>query len=162
MDRISRERRSANMAAIRGRDTAPERAVRSILRTLGVGYRLHGKGIPGRPDIVMKGRRKLIFVHGCFWHRHPKCRYAYEPKSRRAFWRAKFARTVTRDLRNLHLLRESGWDVLVIWECEAADAKVIRRRIISFLELSSHGETPAVLRGEEAGASRARRAAARP
>lgn len=166
MDRISRERRSANMAAIRGRDTGPELAVRRILRSLGIGYRLHGRGLPGRPDIVMHGRRSIIFVHGCFWHRHERCRYAYSPKSREDFWESKFAGTVARDLRNLRLLRESGWSVLVIWECETADVKVTKRRIISFLGWTPDANTcragpPAIIRSRKAGKARQRRAAAR-
>src|SRR5688572_9535734 len=116
MDRISRERRSANMAAIRGRDTGPELLVRQILRQLGVGYRLHARGLPGRPDIVMRGRRRVIFVHGCFWHRHEGCPYSYSPKSRRAFWAEKFAGTVERDRRSMSALQKSGSKVLIIWE----------------------------------------------
>lgn len=132
-DRVSAERRSANMAAIRGRDTAPELFVRGILRELGVGYRLHDKTLPGRPDIVMKGRRKAIFVNGCFWHRHPRCRFSYEPKSRIAFWSEKFAGNVARDVRNQTALHDRGWGILVIWECETADAKLLKERIAHFL-----------------------------
>lgn len=135
MDRITKQQRSANMAAIRCRDTAPEIAVRRILRSLGVGYRLHGKNLPGRPDIVMRGRRRVILVHGCFWHRHDRCRFACTPKSRQDFWDDKFAATVARDLRNLRLLRESGWKVLVLWECNTTDAQMTTRQIMSFLEL---------------------------
>jgi DNA mismatch endonuclease (patch repair protein) len=141
MDRISRERRSANMAAIRGGDTAPENAVRRVLRSLGVGYRLHGQGLPGRPDIVMKGRRKAIFVHGCFWHRHGGCRFAYQPKSRVPFWADKFAGTVARDLRSVAALAAGGWDVLIIWECESHDIMVLRERIISFMGLDADERT---------------------
>lgn len=135
MDRITKQQRSANMAAIRCRDTAPEIAIRRILRSLGVGYRLHGKNLPGCPDIVMRGRRRVILVHGCFWHRHERCQFAYTPKSRQEFWDNKFAATVSRDLRNLRLLRESGWKVLVLWECDTADAQETKRQIMSFLEL---------------------------
>lgn len=136
MDRISKMKRSANMAAIPSRNTGPEINVRRILHDLGVGYRLHDRELPGRPDIVMKGRRRAIFVHGCFWHRHRGCKYAYEPKSRQEFWQTKFAGNVERDRLVLRRLRLKGWRVLVIWECEAANAKLARRRLVSFLDLS--------------------------
>jgi len=141
LDRITVEQRSANMAAIKGRDTRPELLVRRILRRLGIGYRLHANGLPGRPDIVMRGRRRVIFVHGCFWHRHEDCRYSYLPKSRREFWAEKFAGTVARDLRNLTLLRKNGWKVLVIWECEIADAKLAEQRIMAFLDWGTDAKT---------------------
>jgi DNA mismatch endonuclease (patch repair protein) len=133
MDRLSRERRSANMAAIRGRDTGPELAVRSVLRALGVRYRLHGRGLPGRPDIVLRSRGKVILVHGCFWHRHPGCRFAYSPKSREEFWQRKFAGTVERDARATQALARDGWSVLVVWECETADMAALKERITLFL-----------------------------
>ncbi|WP_315776028.1 MULTISPECIES: very short patch repair endonuclease [unclassified Bradyrhizobium] len=133
MDRITVERRSANMAAIKGSNTKPELEVRRLLRELGVGYRLHVKGLPSRPDIVMKGRRKIILVHGCFWHRHNECPFAYSPKSRKAFWEKKFAANVARDERDQNTLKTMGWDVMVLWECEVADAKLLHRRISSFL-----------------------------
>ena len=112
-DRLTPARRSANMAAIRGRDTAPELAVRRALRLLGVGYRLHDGRLPGRPDIVMRGRRTVIFVHGCFWHRHEGCRFTYLPESRSEFWQTKFAGNVARDARNQKKLLDSGWVVLL-------------------------------------------------
>jgi DNA mismatch endonuclease (patch repair protein) len=106
------------MARIKGRNTQPEIVVRKALRLLGVGYRLHVKALPGRPDIVMRGRGKIIEVRGCFWHRHPHCEFAYTPKSNQAFWEAKFKGNVRRDKQNLSALQNSGWNVLVIWECE--------------------------------------------
>lgn len=138
MDRITRERRSANMAAIKGANTLPELVVRRLLRGLGVGYRLHMKGLPGRPDIVMKGRCKIIFVHGCFWHRHDGCRFAYTPKSRTAFWQEKFSANVARDERSHAALKSLGWDVMTVWECEVAEANVLRERIMSFLARTPH------------------------
>ena len=166
MDRITPLRRSANMAAICNRDTTPELAVRKILRSLRIGYRLHVGGLPGRPDIVMKGRRSIILVHGCFWHRHERCRFAYKPKSRCDFWTDKFARTVARDRRNLRVLRESGWRVLVIWECETADATLTKCRITSFLGCTPNAKTSgaqpsAVGRSAQAAKARARRTSAR-
>jgi DNA mismatch endonuclease, patch repair protein len=106
------------MARIRGRDTQPELVVRHILRSLGVGYRLHVATLPGRPDIVMIGRRQIIEVRGCFWHRHRGCRFAYRPKSNLTFWRTKFRSNVARDRRNAEQLKAGGWKVLIIWECE--------------------------------------------
>jgi DNA mismatch endonuclease (patch repair protein) len=166
VDRINPERRSANMAAIQGRDTKPELAVRRVLRTLRVGYRLHVKGLPGRPDIVMQGRRSVIFIHGCFWHRHKRCRFAYTPKSRREFWEAKFAGNVSRDIRNLKQLRKSGWKVLVIWECVTTDVKLIERAIKSFLGWTPDARTsrPNPTKGNseaEVGKARVRRATSR-
>ncbi|MGJ4900727.1 very short patch repair endonuclease [Bradyrhizobium sp. HKCCYLRH2060] len=133
-DTITRERRSANMAAIKGSDTKPELAVRRLLWDMGVGYRLHVKGLPARPDIVMKGRRKIILVHGCFWHRHKNCPFAYTPRSQTAFWEEKFAKNVERDERNCSALKALGWDVMIVWECELADANLLRKRIILFLD----------------------------
>lgn len=132
-DRSTPTRRSANMSAIRGRDTGPELAVRRALHAAGIGYRLQDRTLPGRPDIVMKGRRVVIFVHGCFWHRHPGCRFAYSPKSRIDFWQKKFADNVARDHKNETRLRDSGWRVLVVWECETTDARLLEKRIMRCL-----------------------------
>lgn len=139
MDRFPPETRSRMMRAVRGRDTKPELMVRKILRDLGVGYRLHRKDLPGKPDICMSGRRKIIEVRGCFWHRHPGCRFAYEPKSRQEFWTRKFASNVERDERNERTLRDGGWQVLTIWECETAQATNLRERIAEFVGVGEHG-----------------------
>lgn len=132
-DTVTKERRSQNMARIKGRNTGPELAVRRVLRDLGLGYRLHVATLPGRPDVVMKGRRKIIEVRGCFWHRHPGCKFAYTPKSNVSFWSRKFASNVARDERNKAALQNSGWDVLVVWECEANDAKLLQRHVRLFI-----------------------------
>jgi DNA mismatch endonuclease (patch repair protein) len=121
------------MARIKGRDTGPELVIRKALRSLGIGYRLHSPELPGKPDIVMKGRSKIIEVRGCFWHRHTGCKFAYTPKSNQTFWNAKFQGNVRRDERNISLLQNGGWDVLVVWECETNDAKVLKRRLESFI-----------------------------
>lgn len=118
-DRLSRKRRSWNMSRIRDKDTAPERLVRSALHRAGYRFRLHSKKLPGRPDVVLPRYRTVVFVHGCFWHRHKGCRYAYTPKSRVAFWNAKFDSNVERDRRNARELRRLGWKVVTVWECEA-------------------------------------------
>ena len=110
--------RSRNMAAIRGKDTAPELAVRRILHAMGLRFRLHRKDLPGRPDIVLPKHRTVVFVHGCFWHRHEDCRYTTTPKTRQEFWQAKFAANVERDRRNRTDLQQLGWRVIVVWECE--------------------------------------------
>jgi DNA mismatch endonuclease (patch repair protein) len=121
------------MRRIRGKDSAPELVVRGLLHKLGYRYRLHRKDLPGRPDIVFTTRRKVIFVHGCFWHRHPDCKFAYNPKTRLDFWSTKFRQNVERDNRATTALMASGWSVLVVWECETADAKLLTIRLRAFL-----------------------------
>ena len=132
VDTVSREKRSRMMAGIGGRNTKPELVVRRALRNLGIGYRLHLGTLPGRPDIVMAGRRKIIEVRGCFWHRHSGCRFAYTPKSNKPFWEAKFAKNMARDQRNERQLQGSGWDVLIVWECETFNGKLLERRLRAF------------------------------
>ena len=133
MDRISKERRSWNMSRISGVDTAPERFVRSLLHGMGFRFRLHDKALPGKPDIVLKKHRTLIFVHGCFWHRHEACRYCYSPKSNIEFWQANFKRNVSRDTEVKQALRKLGWHVLTVWECEVANEKKLRRKLMGHL-----------------------------
>ena len=117
-DVFSPEKRSAVMRRVKGRDTGPERAVRRILRAAGIGYRLGGQGLPGRPDVVMKGRRTAVFVHGCFWHGHDCPRGARKPKANADYWLAKIARNRARDDRAVAELEAAGWRVLIVWECE--------------------------------------------
>jgi len=120
MDKISAPRRSANMRAIRSKDTKPELLVRAQLRNLGLtGYRLHRKDLPGRPDIAFVGRRKAIFVHGCFWHGHDCLAGRRRPASRQDYWLPKIAGNQARDARHADALRAGGWDVLVVWDCGA-------------------------------------------
>lgn len=133
VDRLSPEARSQNMARITGKDTSPEMAVRKLLHQMGYRYRLHVRGLPGRPDIAFPGRRKAVLVHGCFWHRHPGCRYAYTPKSRVEFWQRKFEQNVERDGRTMRALTDQGWEALVVWECEAKDVQPLRDRLGRFL-----------------------------
>lgn len=132
-DRISAERRSWNMSRIRGRDTKPEVKVRSILHQLGFRFRLHRKDLPGKPDIVLPGRGAVIFVHGCFWHRHKGCAETTTPKTRTAFWKEKFAGNVERDIRAQRRLRRMGWRVKVIWECQTRDKDKLAGRLARFL-----------------------------
>ena len=117
MDSITLEQRSYNMSQIRDKNTKPEILIRKWLWSNGYRYRLHINDLPGKPDIVFSGRRKAIFVNGCFWHKH-NCRYFKWPKSNTEFWKDKIEGNVIRDNRNLQLLSEKGWQILVVWECE--------------------------------------------
>jgi len=119
-DIVSKEARSKMMSGIKGKNTKPEVLVRSMLHKMGFRFRLHRKDLPGKPDIVLPRYRTVIFVHGCFWHRHDNCKFAYEPKSRRDFWETKFKANVQRHFTVENLLVEMGWKVIVIWECEIA------------------------------------------
>ncbi|MDA8257792.1 MAG: very short patch repair endonuclease [Betaproteobacteria bacterium] len=132
MDRLTPERRSWLMSRIRGKDTTPELAVRSLAHRLGYRFRLHGQGLPGKPDLVFAGRRKVVFVHGCFWHGH-RCKRDKMPKSRVEYWVAKIAANRARDARNVKALRASGWRCAIVWECEAKDAVRLGKRLIRFL-----------------------------
>jgi DNA mismatch endonuclease (patch repair protein) len=116
------------MSGIRGKDTQPELIVRSLVHRLGLRFRLHGKGLPGRPDLVLSGRRTVIFVHGCFWHRH-SCGLAAVPKTRSEFWATKFDANVRRDARNKAALEALGWRVVEVWECEVRDPESLIKRI---------------------------------
>lgn len=116
-DVFTPERRSAIMRAVKGRDTAPELAVRRILRAAGIGYRLGGRGLPGRPDLVMQGRRVVVFVHGCFWHGHDCVRGARLPKANSGYWTAKISRNRARDSAAQLALEDAGWRVVTVWEC---------------------------------------------
>lgn len=116
-DPFTPEKRSAVMRAVKGRDTTPELAVRRILHAAGVGYRLGGAGLPGRPDVVMKGRRVALFVHGCFWHGHDCARGARKPKANAEYWAAKIARNRERDAAHEAALGLLGWRVVTVWEC---------------------------------------------
>lgn len=134
MDHLTPERRSENMAAIKGKDTAPEMLVRRLLHKAGYRYRLHRRDLPGRPDMVFPGRRAVIFVHGCFWHQHDATECgARPPKSNRDYWLTKLRRNVERDAKNVEALIAAGWRVLVVWECEVCDEEVLKQRLINFL-----------------------------
>jgi DNA mismatch endonuclease, patch repair protein len=122
-------KRSAMMARIGSRDTAPELAVRRALHQMGYRFRLCRRDLPGRPDVVLPRHRMIFLVHGCFWHRHSGCRFAYMPKSRVEFWKAKFKANVARDRRVLRELQDRGWTVQVIWECETHDPAGLDRNL---------------------------------
>jgi len=122
------------MAAIRGKDTGPEMIVRRLLSAMGYRYRLHGRALPGKPDLVFASRRAVVFVHGCFWHRHA-CRFGrVMPRTRRAFWRAKLEGNAHRDKRTRARLRRMGWRVLVVWECQLRDVDRLASRFRVFLD----------------------------
>lgn len=122
------------MSRIRSKDTGPEWQVRRLVHGMGFRYRLHTRDLPGRPDLVFRPKRKVIFVHGCFWHAHDACKLARAPKSRQDFWLPKLAANKERDARAIRALRATGWKVLVIWECQLSKNTVLRRRIQRFLE----------------------------
>ena len=133
MDIVTPARRSEIMSRIQGRDTVPEVVVRRTAHRLGFRFRLYRKDLPGRPDLVFPRFRAIVFVHGCFWHRHDGCRFAYTPRSRVRFWTEKFRQNVARDRRTEDALRNLGWRVMVIWECETRDDAVVVQRLESFL-----------------------------
>jgi len=126
--------RSKCMAAIRGRNTSPELKVRKIIHAMGFRYRLHCADLPGKPDIVFRKRHSIILVNGCFWHQHD-FRDGRIPNSRRTYWGPKLARNVERDLQNIRKLKQMGWRVTVVWECETSDVLGLTRRISRFLSV---------------------------
>lgn len=125
--------RRRTMQAVKSKDTSPEMRVRRLLHARGYRYRLHGKELPGRPDLVFPGRRKVIFVHGCFWHGHDCARGARVPKSNTAYWVGKVGRNRARDVRTRGQLKAAGWKVLTLWECELKDEASALRRLTRFL-----------------------------
>ncbi|UEB94676.1 very short patch repair endonuclease [Pseudomonas sp. HN2] len=128
-DIVSPEHRSKIMSMIKSKNTKPEMIVRSICHEMGFRYRLHRKDLPGSPDLVFPKHRLCIFVHGCFWHRHPGCKYAYTPKSRPDFWLPKLARNVERDLQVQERLKALGWKVVIVWECHTKDREILHNEI---------------------------------
>lgn len=118
VDHLKPEQRSWNMSRIRGRDTKPELIVRSLLHRMGFRFRVNSAELPGKPDIVLPKYRTVIFVHGCFWHRHAGCKRATMPSTRREFWEKKFRENTDRDTRNRRALKKGDWNVIVLWECE--------------------------------------------
>ncbi len=136
MDTLTPEQRSERMSRVRGKGSRPEMRVRQIVHGLGYRYRLHAKDIPGKPDLVFRSRRKVIFVHGCFWHRHPDpaCKLARRPKSRHEFWDAKFESNIARDAVVMEQIVNTGWRALVLWECHLRDTETLGRQIREFLD----------------------------
>lgn len=133
-DKLTPAQRSRLMARVVGKDTKPEWILRSALHRLGFRYRLGGAGLPGRPDLVLPKYRSVVFVHGCFWHRHAHCRRATVPRSNAAFWLGKLERNVARDAEAVAALEASGWKVIVVWECELyLDPVAVASRVVSAL-----------------------------
>ncbi|NYT68837.1 DNA mismatch endonuclease Vsr [Pusillimonas noertemannii] len=133
-DTISVSERSRVMALIKSKNTGPEMLIRRLVHGAGYRYRLHGAKLPGKPDLVFSGRRKVIFVHGCFWHWHAHCVLSRMPKSNEDFWAAKLEGNRARDSANCRRLHEMGWDTMVIWECELRDLNAVLQRITRFLD----------------------------
>lgn len=135
MASVSPEGRSHIMSRIRSRDTKPELRVRSVAHALGLRFRLGGCGLPGRPDLVLRRRGAVIFVHGCFWHQHT-CKLGKTPSNNLTYWFPKLAKNKARDIRTVAEMKALGWRVLVVWECETADSHALRARLVKFFELN--------------------------
>ncbi|WP_341327215.1 very short patch repair endonuclease [Methylotuvimicrobium sp. KM2] len=133
VDKVSKEKRSEIMSKVRGKDTSPELVVRKLVFSLGYRYRLHAKNLPGKPDLVFPGRKKAIFVHGCFWHYHD-CKKGKPPKSNEAYWLPKLEKNRKRDQENAALLENLGWEVMVIWQCQLKNLLDLETAIKSFLD----------------------------
>ena len=143
MDHLTKEKRSWNMSRIKSKDTFPEKIVRSLLHSMGYRFRLHGKVskriyksgvLPGKPDIVLAKYKTVIFVHGCFWHRHKNCKRATMPKTRTEWWAEKFEKNLNRDKKNQSLLSKIGWKIIVIWECEIIENISLKAKLIKELK----------------------------
>jgi len=137
VDVFTKAKRSEVMSRIQSRNTTPERIVRSALHSMGYRFRLHSNSLVGRPDVVLPRHRMAIFVHGCFWHRHKGCQFAYSPKTRREFWKLKFDSNIARDKKVRRQLTEDGWRVVTIWECATKKketlTRVLRRDVVRLL-----------------------------
>ena len=133
MGEINKSKRSYNMSKIKGKDTRPELIVRKILYKKGYRYRLHGTKVIGKPDIIFEKRKKIIFVHGCFWHRHENCKYSTFPKTNRAFWNKKFDDNIKRDDTVKKQLLEMGYNVMIIWECQTKDVSSLEAKMLEFI-----------------------------
>lgn len=135
MDTLTPAERSERMSRVRSKDTKPEMLVRGLVHRMGYRYRLHDRSLPGNPDLVFPSKGKIIFVHGCFWHRHGKsCEFTRWPKSKLDFWKPKLERNRRRDERVRRQLRKLGWTVLVVWECQSKNSQKLAKRVRVFLE----------------------------
>lgn len=133
MDKLSPEQRSRNMAQVKGKNTKPEKLVRSLLHCMGYRFRLHDKQLPGKPDIVMPKYKAVVFVHGCFWHGHEGCKRASIPATRPEFWEQKISGNKERDSRNIAALENLGYRCLIVWQCELKDMELLKQRLSYFL-----------------------------
>lgn len=143
MDIVPPEKRSRMMAGIKGKNTQPEMVVRRLVHGMGFRFRLHRKDLPGSPDLVFPRLRRVIFVHGCFWHRHPGCKFAYTPKSNAQFWEEKLEANMRRDAVALQALDALGWNALIVWECEVSNLLGVEQTLNSFLAAKHHGPAKA-------------------
>jgi DNA mismatch endonuclease, patch repair protein len=134
MDKLTPELRSRNMSRIGSKNTKPEMLVRRLVHGLGYRYRLHAKDLPGKPDLTFRSRKKVIFIHGCFWHQHTECREGRTPSSRESYWAPKLGRNVQRDGEHLGELKRLGWRALVLWECQLHSRSKIERKVRAFLD----------------------------
>lgn len=134
MDTVSPLQRSEIMGRVRSKDTGPEMVVRRLVHGMGYRYRLHSAKLPGRPDLVFAARRKVVFVHGCFWHQHRGCKRARMPSSNRDYWVAKIERNTSRDRAVVRALRRARWKVLTVWECELSNMNRLAKRLGGFLD----------------------------
>lgn len=133
MDKLDPQRRSENMRRIGSKNTKPEVLLRSLLHRRGYRFRIHRKDLPGKPDIVFPGRRKAIFVHGCFWHQHSDCREGRMPRSRQEYWRPKLEKNIARDALAVEQLTSLGWQIAIVWECQLAQAGAIVDKLADFI-----------------------------
>jgi len=133
-DRITKEQRSKNMSRVKNKNTAPELTARKILYRLGFRFRLHRRDLPGNPDIVLPRHKKIIFVHGCFWHGH-SCPKGKRPSTRQGFWDQKLDRNIERDRNNIAELQKLGWQVLIVWECEIKDLQKLEETLLDFMTI---------------------------
>ena len=134
MDVFSQKKRSQIMSRVSGKNTKPELIVRSLLHNMGYRFRLHRSNLPGKPDITLPKYKKVIFVHGCFWHGHKDCRRSKRPTTNKKFWHEKLDKNIERDKVNIRIFKDLGWDVLVVWTCEVNDINQLKNKLLSFLE----------------------------
>lgn len=134
MDVFSKKKRSQIMSHVSGKNTKPEIFVRSLLHNLGYRFRLHRKDLPGKPDITLPKHKKIIFVHGCFWHGHTGCPRSKRPATNQKFWREKLDKNIARDKVTVNALKQLGWDVLIVWSCEVKNANKLKDKLLLFLE----------------------------
>ena len=134
MDVFDKEKRSRVMSKIKDKNTKPEVLVRSVLHRMGYRFRLHGKDLPGKPDIILPKYKKVIFVHGCFWHGHEGCDKSKRPSANREFWDKKLDKNINRDQKNIAELNKYGWETLIIWTCETKDIQTLKQKLTTFLE----------------------------
>lgn len=133
MDVLTKQQRKQCMSAVRNKDTKPEIVVRKLVHSLGYRYRLHGSNLPGKPDLVLTSKRKVIFVHGCFWHRHSCKKGRSMPLTQKEFWREKLDNNKVRDRRDRRKLKELGWQTMIVWECETRNIEKLTKKLKRFL-----------------------------